>query len=225
MKTKEDKPYLEIAPLKLTAAQKLYVGLKVVIDFFIGLIGVIVFAIPMLIIAIAIKLDSPGPVLLKQKRIGYKNKDFTLYKFRSMNNNCNHYVAKNEYQNEAKSQITRVGRILRKTSLDELPQFFNLLTGKMSLIGYRPGMRTEPEMHNARVAFNLFETRPGITGWAQINGRDALAANPTLKVQYDAYYMKHISPWLDIKIFFITIVKVLRADDIVENNNVRSKKV
>ncbi len=224
MKTKEDKPYLEIAPLKLTLAQKIYVGLKVVIDFFIGLIGVIVFAIPMLIIAIAIKLDSPGPVFFLQPRIGYKGKHFKICKFRTMFTTARHDVAGYNYK-EAASQVTRVGKVLRKTSLDELPQLFNLLTGKMSFIGFRPAQDSEPELNTAREGFNLYQIRPGITGWAQINGRDVLAAQPTLKARYDGYYMKHISLWFDIKILFITVVKVLRADDFVESDNVRREKI
>ena len=223
MKKKEYKPYLEIAPLELTLAQKFYVWVKVVLDFIFGLVGLVVFAIPMVIIAIAIKLDSPGPVFFLQPRIGYKGKHFRICKFRTMFITARHDVAGYDYE-EAASQVTRVGKVLRKTSLDELPQLFNLLTGKMSFIGFRPSQDSEPELNTAREGFKLYQIRPGITGWAQINGRDVLAAQPTLKAKYDGYYMKHISLWLDIKILFITVVKVLRATDVVDNNHVKEAK-
>ena len=212
---KEELPYLDIAPLKLTAAQRFYVGVKKVADFFIGLAGIIVFAVPMLVIAIAIKMDSPGPVIFTQPRIGYKGKHFCLYKFRSMFTSARHDVAGYNYE-EAESQVTRVGRILRKTSLDEIPQFLLMITGKMSLIGFRPSQDSEKELNEAREGFNLYQIRPGITGWAQINGRDVLASHPTLKARYDGYYMKHISPLLDMKILFITVWKVIREKDIKE---------
>ena len=215
MNKKKDKPYLEITPLKLTTAQRLYVWFKVGIDFVAGLLGVVVFAIPMLIIAIAIKLDSPGPVFFLQPRIGYGGKHFKICKFRTMLITAKHDIARYGHE-EVMSQITRVGKFLRKTSLDELPNFFNLLTGKMSLVGYRPSLDSEPELNTAREGFNLYQIRPGITGWAQINGRDLLAVHQTLKAQYDGYYMKHLSPWLDIKILLITFVKVLKSDDIVD---------
>ena len=132
-----------------------------------------------------------------------------------------HDIAGYNYK-EAASQVTRVGKVLRKTSLDELPQLFNLLTGSMSLVGYRPSQDSEPELNTAREGFNLYQIRPGITGWAQINGRDILAAHPTLKARYDGYYLKHLSPWLDIKILLITLVKVLKADDVVDSNATHS---
>ena len=215
MQKKKVKPYLEIAPLKLTLAQKFYVWAKVGIDFVAGLLGVVVFALPMLIIAIAIKLDSPGPVFFLQPRIGYGGKHFKICKFRTMLITAKHDIARYGHE-EVMSQITRVGKFLRKTSLDELPNFFNLLTGKMSLVGYRPSLDSEPELNAAREGFNLYQIRPGITGWAQINGRDLLAVHQTLKAQYDGYYMKHLSPWLDIKILLITLVKVLKAKDVVD---------
>ena len=214
---KEAKPYLEITPLQLTRAQKFYVWVKVGIDFAIGLLGVVLFALPMLAIAIAIKLDSPGPVFFVQPRIGYRGKHFRICKFRTMFITARHDIAGYDYE-EAASQVTRVGKVLRKTSLDELPNLFNLLTGKMSLVGYRPSQDSEPELNTAREGFGLYQIRPGITGWAQINGRDILAAHPTLKAQFDGYYLRHLSPWLDIKILLTTFVKVLKADDVVDGN-------
>lgn len=214
MKSEEQK-YVSLEKYKLTGAQKLYVAFKALVDFFIGLVGIIVFAIPMAIIAIAIKLDSPGPVFFKQQRIGKNGKDYNILKFRSMSQNARHDVAGYEYK-EASSYITRVGNFIRKTSLDELPQFFLLLTGKMSLIGYRPSQENETELNTAREKLDLYQIRPGISGWAQVNGRDILASHPTLKAQYDGYYLEHISPLLDIKIILLTIYKVLSSKDIQE---------
>lgn len=110
----------------------------------------------------------------------------------------------------------KVGSFIRKTSLDELPQFFLLLTGRMSLIGYRPSQESETELNTAREKLNLYQIRPGISGWAQINGRDILASHPTLKAQYDGYYLRHISPMLDIKIILKTFINVISSKDIQE---------
>ena len=209
------KGYCEIRKYKLTFLQRVYVGIKVVVDFAIGLVGLAICAIPFCIIAIAIKVDSKGPVFFTHKRIGYKGREFNCTKFRSMRTDARHDIAGYQYAN-VDSYITKVGAFLRKTSLDELPQLFSLVTGKMSLIGYRPSQRSEVELNTAREGLDLYQTRPGITGWAQVNGRDILAAHPTLKAQYDGYYMEHISPWLDLKILFMSVWKALRHSDIEE---------
>lgn len=211
----------EIKPHKLSKRQKLYVGLKVIMDFMIALVGLIFCIIPFILIGIAIKLDSKGPVFFKHKRIGKNGKEFMFIKFRSMSVEARPDVAGYDYA-EVNSYITKVGRFLRKTSLDELPQLFSLLTGKMSLIGYRPSQKSEKELNDEREYLNIHQIRPGITGWAQVNGRDILAANPTLKAKYDGYYLSKISIFLDIKIFFMTIKKVLFNKDIkdgkIDNN-------
>ena len=126
-----------------------------------------------------------------------------------------HDVAGYEYA-EVNSYITKVGKIIRKLSIDELPQLFCLLTGKMSLIGYRPSQNNEMELMEAREQYDVYQLRPGISGWAQVNGRDVLAAHPTKKAGFDAYYLKHFSLWLDIKIFFMTIKAVFKSDGIEE---------
>ena len=112
--------------------------------------------------------------------------------------------------------MTKVGAFIRKVSIDELPQLFNILTFKMSLIGYRPSQPSEQELNEARESYNMYQLVPGVSGWAQVNGRDILAANPKKKAEYDAYYLQHFSFWLDVKIFFMTIVKVFKRNDIVE---------
>jgi len=206
----------EIKPAyRLKPSQKVYRFLKAIMDFMIALVGLIVLIPVFLIVAIAIKIDSKGPVFFHQKRIGKDGKEFNCVKFRSMAVEARHDVAGYEYA-EVNAYITRVGKIIRKLSIDELPQLFNMLTGKMSLIGYRPSQPNEHELNDAREAYDMYQIRPGISGWAQVNGRDVLAAQPTKKAMFDAYYLEHFSLRLDIKIFFMTIVKVFKSDGVEE---------
>lgn len=200
---------------KLKISQKIYRFVKAIIDFLIALIALIILSPLFIIVAIAIKIDSPGPVFFVQKRIGKNGKLFNCIKFRSMSVNARHDVAGYEYENVS-SYVTKTGNIIRKLSIDELPQLFNLLTFRMSLIGYRPSQANEKELNDARESYDIYQIRPGITGWAQVNGRDVLAAQPKKKAKFDAYYLKHFSLWLDIKIFFLTIIRVFKSDDVVE---------
>lgn len=212
------------APYKLKPMQKFYCGLKSIMDFFIALIALIILSPLFLIVAIAIKIDSKGPVFFKHKRIGKNNKEFTCIKFRSMAVEARPDIAGYEYK-DVNSYITKVGNFLRKTSIDELPQLYCMLTGKMSLIGYRPSQRSEEELNTSREEFDMYQVRPGITGWAQIHGRDVLAAHPKEKAKYDAYYLHHFSMWLDIKIFFMTIAKIFKRSDIEEGVIIESRNV
>lgn len=200
---------------KLKISQKIYRFVKAIMDFLIALIALIVLSSLFIIVAIAIKIDSPGPVFFVQKRIGKNGKLFNCIKFRSMSVDARHDVAGYEYENVS-SYVTKTGAFIRKFSIDELPQFFNILTFRMSLIGFRPSQENETELNTARESYDMYQVRPGISGWAQVNGRDVLAANPKKKAEYDAYYLEHFSLWLDIKIFFMTIVKVFKSDDVVE---------
>lgn len=229
-KTATNKKSLKIdveAPYKLKPMQKFYCGLKAGMDFFIALIALIVLSPLFLIVAIAIKVDSKGPVFFKHKRIGKNNKEFTCIKFRSMAVEARPDIAGYEYK-DVNSYITKVGNFLRKTSIDELPQLYCMLTGKMSLIGYRPSQRSEEELNTSREEFDMYQVRPGITGWAQIHGRDVLAAHPKEKAKYDAYYLHHFSMWLDIKIFFMTIAKIFKRSDIeegvIEEDNIENSE-
>ena len=199
----------------LSLRQRGYRVIKAVADFFIALCAIALLFPLFLIVALAIKLDSRGPVFFVQKRVGRGGKLFRCVKFRTMTTDANHEVAGYEYA-EVTSYITRVGRFLRKTSIDELPQLFNMLTFKMSLIGYRPSQASETELNDARNAHNVHQLAPGISGWAQVNGRDLLAAHPTKKAEFDAYYLEHFSLLMDIKIFFLTIKTVLSSSDIAE---------
>ena len=185
---------------------------KRVIDIVLSVIGIIICLIPMIITAIAIKIDSPGPVLFRQKRIGYKGKVFEIYKFRSMCQGAEH-TGTGVYSGADDMRVTRVGKIIRATSIDELPQLFNIIKGDMSFIGPRPPLTyhpwpieeyTEEQLH-------MFDARPGITGWAQVNGRKGVEWNR--RIELNVWYVDNISLLLDIKIIFMTVFKVLKNED------------
>ena len=181
-------------------------------DLFFSFVGIIVFALIMLIIAIAIKIDSKGPVLFKQKRVGKGGKVFSIYKFRSMCVGAEK-IGSGVYSGKGDSRVTKVGKVLRATSLDELPQFFNLLKGDMSLVGPRPPLTYHPWTWDkyTQEQKRMFEVRPGITGWAQINGRKDVEWNR--RIQLNVWYVDNVSLWLDIKILFKTIFKVFSNAD------------
>ena len=179
-------------------------------DIFLSIIGLIVCIIPMIFIAIAIKLDSKGPVIFKQKRLGMGAKEFYIYKFRTMVTDAEKGGV---YSDNNDPRITRVGNILRKTSLDEISQLFNVLKGDMSFIGPRPPLTYHPwpiEEYTDEQR-KMFNVRPGITGWAQINGRKAVEWNR--RIELNVWYTENMSLWLDLKIFVMTILKVLTNSD------------
>ena len=184
--------------------------IKGIIDRILACIGLICFWWLYLLIAIAIKLDDPkGPVIFKQERLGKKGKIYRMYKFRSMRVGAEH-IGSGVYSNAGDPRITHVGRILRKTSLDELPQLINILKGDMALIGPRPLLVKYLPLYSQEQA-RRHEVRPGITGWAQCHGRNAISWTERFKL--DVWYVDHCSIWTDIKVIFITIKKVLcRAD-------------
>ena len=197
-------------------------GLKRVLDCAIALPVLLVAAIPMALIAIAIKLDSPGPVVFRQQRLGKNGKVFDMLKFRSMCLNAEH-TGSGVYSEKGDKRVTRVGRLLRATSLDELPQLINILRGDMSLIGPRPPLTYHPwpfEDYTPEQR-RMFEVRPGITGWAQINGRKAVEWHR--RIELNVWYVDHVSFLLDVKIFFLTVLKVLRNENNV-NQGVTLKK-
>ncbi len=187
-------------------------GLKRALDCAIAAPALVVAAIPMGVIALAVKLDSPGPVLFRQQRLGKDGREFEMLKFRSMCQNAEH-TGSGVYSEKGDSRVTRVGRILRATSLDELPQLINILRGDMALIGPRPPLTYHPwplEEYTAEQR-RMFEVRPGITGWAQINGRKGVEWHK--RIELNVWYVDHVSFPLDCKIFFMTIFKVLRNED------------
>mgnify|MGYP000416656238 FL=1 len=183
-------------------------------DIVLSVIGLIVAAIPMAIVAIAIKWDSPGPVIFKQQRLGRYGKVYTMYKFRSM---CVGAEKGGVYSDDKDTRISRVGMIIRKTSLDELPQLWNVLKGNCSLIGFRSLLTYHPwpwEEYTEEQK-KMFELRPGITGWAQVNGRKTVEWNN--RIAMNVWYAENCSFLLDVKILFMTVFKVLRNAD---NENV-----
>ncbi|MGN1052098.1 MAG: sugar transferase [Candidatus Scatosoma sp.] len=183
-----------------------YRFIKRLFDFLVSLIALAVLSPLFLLIAIAIKCDSKGPVLFKQQRVGLRGKTFTCYKFRSMKITAPHDVATSVLE-EPERYITRVGRVLRKFSLDELPQLFCSLIGTMSIIGYRPIVLSEKECNDMREKLGVFSFRPGLSGYAQVHGRDGVYYKN--KAILDAEYVKNASVWLDLKLIFQTIAVVL----------------
>lgn len=184
--------------------------LKRVLDIVLALIGIAVAGIPMLLIALCVKLESPGPALFKQERLGKDGKVFKMYKFRSM---CVGAEKGGVYSDNKDTRVTRVGRIIRATSLDELPQFFNVLFGHMSFIGPRPPLTYHPWPLDQYTDLQrrMFEVRPGITGWTQTHGRKDVEWHR--RIELNVWYVDHVSLWLDIKILFLTVFKVLTAAD------------
>ncbi len=191
-------------------------------DFFLSLFMIIIFTFLVIIpVSIFIKVTSKGPVFFKQIRIGKNNKKFTLYKFRTMRIDAPHEVPTHLLDNPEK-WITPVGHILRKTSIDEIPQFFNVLKGEMSIVGPRPALWNQYDLIDERYRLGISSLKPGITGWAQINGRDKLTIKQ--KIDLDYYYLSHASLFLDILIIFKTFFKFFRDPTVIEgkSNNFKS---
>lgn len=186
--------------------------MKRIFDIVFSFVGIVVLAIPLIAVAIAIKVDNPGPVLFLQRRVGLNGKEFNMWKFRSMKINSEH-SGTGVYSGKDDPRVTRVGKILRATSIDELPQLINILKGDMSFIGPRPPLTYHPwtiEQYTNE-QFRMFEVRPGITGWAQINGRKCVEWNERIKM--NVWYVDNVSLLLDLKIFFTTIKKVFSNAD------------
>ena len=178
-------------------------------------LAIAVLSVPLLLVSIAIYIDDPGPVFFRQYRVGLHGKRFRVYKFRSMKTNTPKYLSTTEFT-DSNMYITRVGKFIRKFSIDELPQLINVLVGDMSLVGPRPLISDEYAVHKMRTRFGVYNIRPGITGWAQINGRDAVSAAE--KVRYDVQYLKNYGLWEDIKILCLTIPKIMKASDVSEGH-------
>lgn len=187
-------------------------GIKRFIDCVISILVLIIGGIPMLIIALLIRLDSPGPALFRQKRIGKDGKVFEILKFRSMRQNAEH-TGSGVYSGKGDARVTKIGRIIRATSIDELPQAINILKGDMALIGPRPPLTYHPWPYDEYTdeQKRMFEVRPGITGWAQVHGRKDVEWHKRIKL--NVWYVDHVSFLLDLKIFFMTIFKVLSNAD------------
>ena len=196
-------------------------GLKRVLDFILSLVGLVILSPVLLIIALIIKMTSPGPVFFKQKRLGKNKTYFNILKFRTMRTDTpkdtpTHLLANPE------QYITSIGKALRKTSLDELPQIINILKGDMSIIGPRPALWNQYDLIEERDKYGANDILPGLTGWAQINGRDELEID--VKARLDGEYVEKMSFLFDCKCFFGTITSVLKHEGVVEGGTGELKK-
>lgn len=198
-----------------------YIKVKRFIDIVAALIGIVTISPILLITAITIKLDSPGPIIFKQERFGLHGKVFKIYKFRSMSEGAEKGGV---YEIKGDTRVTKVGRIIRKTSIDELPQFFNILKGEMSLIGPRPALTYHPWTYNeyTEEQKRMFHVRPGVTGWAQVNGRKDVEWPK--RIQLNVEYVDNMSFYFDMVIFFKTILKVIRMEDNLNISDTAKKK-
>lgn len=193
--------------------------IKRFIDLILSLVGLIILAIPMLIVSLIIFIDDPGPVIFKQKRIGIRRTFFNCYKFRSMKMSTPHDVPTHMLENP-EQYITRWGKFMRKMSIDELPQIFNIVKGDMAIVGPRPALWNQDDLADERDKYGANDVRPGLTGWAQINGRDELEI--PVKAKLDGDYVKVLNEGkfkgfaMDLRCFFGTFISVLRHDGVVE---------
>ena len=187
--------------------------IKRFIDIVLSLVGLVVLAIPMLVFALIVKLDSPGPVLFWQKRVGIHKKTFMMPKFRTMYTDTPANMP-THLLSDPQKWITRSGAWFRKLSIDELPQILCIFTGKMSIIGPRPALWNQDDLIEERDKYGANDVRPGLTGWAQINGRDELEI--PVKARLDGAYVQNLRFLFDCRCFFGTIFKVLRHDGVVE---------
>lgn len=200
----------------------MYVKVKRLIDILLSLVGLIVLSPVFLILIIAIKLDSRGPILFKQKRVGINKTHFKILKFRTMSIDTPKDTPTHLLSNPEK-YITKTGNFLRKTSLDELPQIWNIFVGEMSVIGPRPALWNQEDLVIERDKYRANNILPGLTGWAQINGRDELPIE--IKAKFDGEYAERISFKMDVICFFGTIVSVAKRDGVVEGGSEMEKEV
>ena len=192
---------------------KMYVAVKKIIDRFLAFIGLIVLSPLFLILIIAIKLDSPGPIFFRQKRVGIHKTHFEILKFRTMRTDTPKDMPTHMLKNPDQ-YITKVGRFLRKTSLDELPQIINILKGDMAIVGPRPALWNQYDLIEERDKYGANDILPGLTGWAQINGRDELEI--PVKAKLDGDYVAKMSFGMDLRCILGTVVSVARQDGVVE---------
>ena len=194
---------------------------KRALDLLLSGLGLIVLSPLFLIISIAIKAEDPGPVFFRQKRVGIHKTYFNIVKFRSMRQDTPHDMP-THLLNDPQRWITKTGRFLRKTSLDELPQIAQIFTGKMSIIGPRPALWNQYDLIEERDKYGANDITPGLTGWAQVNGRDELEIEE--KARLDGEYAQNISFGMDMKIFWMTVKNVLRGSGVVEGGPKEMKK-
>lgn len=193
---------------------------KRAIDILLSGLGILVLALPMAIVAIIVKIDSPGPVFFRQKRVGIHKTYFNIIKFRSMSTKAPKDMPTHQLAN-AENYLTSWQRFIRKTSIDELPQLFNIFGGSMTIIGPRPALWNQYDLIEERDKYGANDVKPGLTGWAQINGRDELPIE--VKARFDGEYVEKLSFAFDCKCFFGTIGKVLKQESVVEGSQENSE--
>lgn len=207
--------------MTLSSSQKFYMGIKRMVDFILSLLALIFLSWLFVILCIAIKIDSPGPILFKQKRVGLHKTHFNILKFRTMRIDTPKDMPTHMLSNPDQ-YITKVGKFLRKSSLDELPQIINILAGQMSIVGPRPALWNQYDLIEERDKYGANDVLPGLTGWAQINGRDELEI--PVKAKLDGEYIEKFGPVMDLKCFFGTITAVLFHKGVVEGGTGEMKK-
>lgn len=190
----------------------MYRFLKRLFDILVSLAAGLVLLIPMVIVAILIRLDSKGPAIFRQERMGKDGKVFTIYKFRTMSMDAPHELATREFTN-SEEYMTKLSRILRRSSIDELPQLYNILRGDMSIVGYRPVCLTETELNDLRMRYGVFAARPGITGLAQVSGRDNIGYEE--KALLDARYVAERSIKMDLWCLIQTVKVVISGEGVI----------
>ena len=204
----------------LRGGQRFYLAVKSMLDFLISLLALIILAIPMAILALIIKLDDRGPVFFKQDRVGKDQKIFRMLKFRTMRTDTPKDTATHLLANP-QQYITKVGRFLRKTSLDELPQLLNILAGHMSIVGPRPALWNQFDLVQEREKYGVLQVRPGLSGWAQVNGRVELEI--PVKAKLDGVYIEKFGFFMDVKCFFATF-GILGGKGVVEGGTGELKR-
>ncbi|CAM4523615.1 O-antigen biosynthesis protein WbqP [Paenibacillus endophyticus] len=200
----------------------MYIKIKRIIDIILSLIGLIILSPLFVILIIAIKFDSKGPVLFKQKRVGINKTHFNILKFRTMRTDTPKDTPTHLLENPSQ-YLTNTGRFLRMTSLDELPQIWNIFIGQMSIVGPRPALWNQYDLIEERDKFDANDLPPGLTGWAQINGRDELSIEA--KAKLDGEYVEKISFWMDVRCFMGTIISVVKSDGVVEGGTGTKKEI
>jgi O-antigen biosynthesis protein WbqP len=198
-----------------------YLKFKRFYDFIFAFVGILILSPVLVMIILLIKVDSKGPILFKQKRVGKNKVHFSILKFRTMRIDTPKDTPTHLLENP-EQWITRIGRFLRKTSLDELPQFINILKGDMSFVGPRPALWNQYDLIAERDQYGANDVYPGVTGWAQVNGRDELSIS--YKAKLDGEYVKYVSLSTDIKLILKTIISVLKSDGVVEGKNSSKQK-
>lgn len=197
----------------LTGGQKVYLKVKFLVDWLLALVALVVLSPVFAVIVLAIKREDGGPVFFTQKRVARGGTYFPIYKFRTMRLDTPHDMPTHLLK-DPEQYITKVGRFLRRTSLDELPQLWNIIRGELAVSGPRPALWNQYDLIALREEYGVQQIRPGITGWAQIHGRDELEIDK--KAALDAYYLRHLGPVIDLKCFFGTFLAVFRQDGVVE---------